>query len=110
MKNSTGITLVVVLVALLIFSVAALGSAAALGVAARARTDALAKRRALAVLEAQAARLVSLSCATLANGQATLDGISVTWNVTKSDTLAHATLMALARGNIVSLDAERVCP
>ena len=97
------------IVALVVFSIAALGSAAALTVSARMQLNAAARREALSALQSQAGALALLSCATLAAGQRVVGAVTVQWSVEPSDTLARVTLVAVHRGTHTSLQTEIAC-
>lgn len=108
MRTRIGFSVVEVLVALIIFSVAALGSAAAVGMAAREHLRASAKRDALDAVRVSAARLTSTPCDSLVAGAHLTRGITVEWTVER-DSLVRVALSASYRGATVLLRAEVVC-
>lgn len=109
MKLRRAVSIVEVIVALAVFSVAALGSAAALAVAVRAQRNATVRREALNALEAQTEILSATPCALLAGGQRVVNGVSVLWTVTRSDSLARLVISASHRGTRTSLGTEVAC-
>jgi prepilin-type N-terminal cleavage/methylation domain-containing protein len=109
MHTRPGVTLIEVLVALVVFSVAALGSAAALGVAARARQTESARREALSALQLRAATMAVTRCDSLASGEGVVGGVDVSWNVSIADSLAHLSLLAMHRNVLTRLDTDVVC-
>jgi Tfp pilus assembly protein PilV len=109
MRNRTGVTVIEVLVALVVFSIGALGSAAAIAAAARAQAAALARREAVHALQAVAVSIEATPCATLANGQRTIGGVTVAWTTTVTDSLAAVLLRATHRGTTTPFSTEFVC-
>lgn len=111
-NHRCGVTLVEVLVALVIFSIAALGSGAFIGASARTQMRAAARREALDVLQTKATLLDATSCAALADGTATVAGIAITWTVlwnVAPDSVARVTLLARHRGTSTMLRTEVAC-
>jgi prepilin-type N-terminal cleavage/methylation domain-containing protein len=108
-KLRRAVSIVEVIVALAVFSVAALGSAAALTVSVRAQRNAAARREALSALQAQAETLASVPCATLASGQGVVNAVTIQWAVARSDSLVRVALSARHRGTQTSLHTEVVC-
>ena len=102
-------TVVEVLVALIVFSIAALGSAATLGHASRQHAAAAARREATGVLRTYAAVLSALTCDDVASGGALTNGVPVTWTVTRDDSVAQVTLTAAYRGTVTTLRTEVLC-
>ena len=109
MKLRRAVSIVEVIVALTVFSVAALGSAAALAVSVRAQRNAAARREALSALQSESEVLASTPCALLAGGQRAVNGVTVRWTVVPSDSLARIALSASHRGTRTSLRAEVAC-
>ena len=109
MNNRRAFSVVEVLVALMVFSIAALGSATALGVAARATSAASARREAISALRLRAAIIQSTRCGELADGQAVVAGVAVHWTISVSDSLARVALRALHRGTSTQLWTEVEC-
>jgi prepilin-type N-terminal cleavage/methylation domain-containing protein len=101
-------TVVEVLVALTVFSVAALGSAAAVGSAAREQLRATAQREALDIVRAQSARLTAMPCDSLFSGARTVRAVNVAWTVAR-DSLATITLIGTHRGTTTRLHVEVAC-
>jgi Tfp pilus assembly protein PilV len=108
-KLRRAVSIVEVIVALTVFSVAALGSAAALTVSVRAQRNAAARREALSALQSQEEVLALVPCALLTGGQRGVNAVTVQWTVTLSDSLARVALSASHRGTRTSLRAEVVC-
>jgi prepilin-type N-terminal cleavage/methylation domain-containing protein len=108
MRRRPAFTVVEVLVALIILSVAALGSAAAVGMAAREHTRAAARRDALDATRAQTALLSAAPCDSLADGQRMIRDVVVQWTVPR-DTIARLSVVARHRGTITALRAEVAC-
>jgi Tfp pilus assembly protein PilV len=109
MRTRKAVTVVEVLVALVVFSIAALGSAAVLGVAARARAAAAARREAVGALRQRAAMLALIPCDALTIGQSVVAGVTVVWTIAVTDSLAHVALRATHRGISTMLRTEIVC-
>lgn len=103
-------TVVEVLVALLVFSLGALGSAAALSVAARTHAVAAAKREALDAARRQRVALTTTPCANLVSGGTTLGAARVTWIVTYDGSLASIALRSTVRGATVYFSTAIACP
>lgn len=101
-------TVVEVLVALIVFSAAALGSAAAVGFSAREQLRAAAQREALDVVRAHSARLTALPCDSVSNGSRTMRDVNVTWSIAR-DSLATITVTGSLRGTATSLRVEVAC-
>lgn len=108
MRNRFAFTVIEVLVALVVFSAAALGSAAAVGLAAREQIRATAKREALDAVRAQSARLMALSCDSLRSGTRNVRDVIVVWTVVR-DSLATVTLVGSLRGTATPLRVEVSC-
>ncbi|HKS06898.1 MAG TPA: hypothetical protein VJR92_11330 [Gemmatimonadaceae bacterium] len=108
MHSRPAFTVVEVLVALIVFSAAALGSAAAVGFAAREQLRAAAKREALDVVRAQSVRLTAVPCDSVGNGARTLRDVRVTWSVVR-DSLATFTVTGALRGTVTTLRIEVAC-
>ena len=108
MRIRIAFTVVEVLVALIVLSVAALGSAAAVGSAAREQMRATSKREALDVVRAQAARLSALPCDSLAAGQRMVRNVALAWSVTR-DSVAVVDVSARHRGTVTALRMEFTC-
>lgn len=109
MRLRRAVTLVEVLVALIVFSIGALGSAAALCVSARAASRAAARRESLAALEATADSLRAQPCAAMVNGERTADQVSVRWSVAPSDSVVGIVISATLRGVPAVLRTEVSC-
>lgn len=108
-KLRRAVSIVEVIVALTVFSVAAIGSAAALAVSLRAQRNAAARREALSALESQSESLAAVPCALLADGNRVVGGVAVRWTVALSDSLARVTLLAMHRGTRTVLRTEVAC-
>ncbi len=109
-KKRFAFSVVELLVALVVFSVAALGGAAALAAAARNQNIAAARRVAVAELRRQAAELDAQACDQLASGRNVIAGGDVTWTVAVTDTLALIRIVAHVRGISTTLRTEVACP
>lgn len=109
MKLRRAVSIVEVMVALVVFSVGALGSAAALTVSVRAQRSAAARREAMGALRSQAGVLAPEPCTMLASGQQMIGAVNVQWTVALSDSLARIALVALHRGTRSSLHTEVAC-
>jgi prepilin-type N-terminal cleavage/methylation domain-containing protein len=112
-KRRSGVTLVEVLVALVILSIAALGSGAFIGASARTQLRAAARREALDALQYKASLLEATSCGAIASGAGTVGGIALSWAVawsgTSTDSVAHLTVVARHRGTETTLRTEVTC-
>jgi prepilin-type N-terminal cleavage/methylation domain-containing protein len=109
MRNRTAFSIVEVLVALVVFSIAALGSAAALGLSARVQREAVARREALSALELRMATLATLPCDSLTAGTDRIYGVAVTSRVTRTDSLVAIAVTATHKGTTTTLGSERSC-
>jgi Tfp pilus assembly protein PilV len=108
-KLRRAVSIVEVIVALTVFSVAALGSAATLAVSVRAQRNAAARREALSALQSQSEVLGSVPCALLTGGHRVVNGVAVQWTTALSDSLARVVLSASHHGTRTSLRAEVAC-
>jgi prepilin-type N-terminal cleavage/methylation domain-containing protein len=106
----SGVSVVEVLVALVILSIAAMGSAATIGYSARAQQRAASLRRSLDALRIRAAEMEASACVALANGSTVVDSVAVTWDVEVSPAFARVTLRAAHRGVTSALRTEVPCP
>jgi prepilin-type N-terminal cleavage/methylation domain-containing protein len=109
MRNRHAFSVVELLVALMILSVAVLGTTAAVGLAARAQREAIARREAIGALESRLASLSMSPCASLTNDSVLLGGVTVTALVERTDSLASILLSATHRGTSSALRAEVAC-
>lgn len=109
MKSRRAVSIIEVLVALVVFSIAALGSAAALTMSARAQRSAVARREALSALRSQAELLAAAPCAILTDGQGAVNAVTVHWTVSPSDSLTLVTLTATHAGTRTLLRIEVAC-
>ena len=109
MRNHKAFSVVEVLVALVVFSVAALGSAAALGLAARVQREAVARREAVSALEFRLGSLATLPCDSIVSGAAAINGVAVYTRVTRADSLATVTVTAPHKGTVSTLQMEVRC-
>ena len=109
MRNRAAFSVVEVLVALVVFSVAALGSAAALGLAARVQREAVARREAVSALELRMAAFETLPCDSIAGGTAVISGVAVVARVTRTDSLAAIAVSATHKGTSTTLRRELPC-
>lgn len=109
MQTRHAFSIIEVLVALVVLSVAALGSATILVAAARAQSNALARRQSVDALAAQAAVLGGTPCSALGNGNRVVSGVPVAWTVQVSDSLSLVSIIATNRGTVTGLRTEVVC-
>lgn len=109
MRNQHAFSVVELLVALIILSVAVLGTTAAVGLAARAQREAIARREAIGALESRLASLSMSPCDSLTNGSVLLAGVSVSARVERTDSLAAIRLSATHRGTSTALRVEISC-
>lgn len=109
MRNRKAFSVIEVLVALVVFSVAALGSAAALGLAARMQREAVARREAVSALEFRLATFATLPCDSITVGTAFVNGVTVASRVTRTDSLAAIAVSATHKGTSTSLRSELSC-
>lgn len=109
MHKPKAVSVVEVLVALVVFSIAALGSAAVLGFAARATAAASARREAVGALRLRAAMIASTPCDALTNGQGVVAGVTVAWTISVTDSLAIVALRASHRGTSTLMRTEIAC-
>ena len=105
----SGVSVVEVLVALVILSIAALGSAATIGYSARAQQRAASLRRSLEALRIRAAEIEVSPCASLASGNAVADSVVVTWQIEAAETSVGVTLTATYRDVTSTLRTEVPC-
>jgi prepilin-type N-terminal cleavage/methylation domain-containing protein len=110
MRNREAFSIVEVLVALVVFSVAALGSAAALGWSARLQRDAVARRDAVRALEARLVALTTAPCDSVAGGPVVVNGVVVQSAVTRTDSLITVVVAASHKGTTTTLRTEVKCP
>jgi Tfp pilus assembly protein PilV len=111
MRNREAFSVVEVLVALIVFSVSALGSAAALGLSARFQREAVARRESINALELRLAPLILMPCDSIATSAAatTVSGIVVHTRMSRNDSLAMVTVSTLHNGIPSSLHTEVAC-
>jgi Tfp pilus assembly protein PilV len=109
MQMRKAVSVVEVLVALVVFSIAALGSAAVLGFAARATAVAVARREVVSALRLSAAMFASMPCEALATGQGVVAGVPIAWTVTATDSLVQVALRASFRGTSTVMRTEIAC-
>jgi prepilin-type N-terminal cleavage/methylation domain-containing protein len=109
MPTRSGISVIEVLVALVIFSVAALGSAAALGLAARAQRQAAATREAVVALQRQLGALPVTPCSSLTSGDTLVGPVRVSWTIAIADSLAVIRARAELRGTTMMVQSEAAC-
>jgi Tfp pilus assembly protein PilV len=109
MRTRVAFSVVEVLVALVVFSVAALGTAAALGLAAHAQREAVARREAVNALEFRMATFATLPCDSISIGTVVINGVSVVARVTRTDSLAAIVVSAAHKGTSTTLRMEQPC-
>jgi prepilin-type N-terminal cleavage/methylation domain-containing protein len=109
MHTRQAFTLVEVLVALVVLSVAALGSATVLVAAARAQSNAWARRQAVDALSAQAAVVAGTPCGALVSGNRVVNGVPVAWMVEMRDSISLVSITATNRGTTTNLRTEVAC-
>jgi prepilin-type N-terminal cleavage/methylation domain-containing protein len=109
MQKRQGVSVIEVLVALVIFSIAALGGAASLGLAARAQRQAAATREAVGALQRQLGALGSTPCSSLASGSSLVGSVQVSWTVAVTDSLATIAASAVHRGTTTTMRTEVAC-
>lgn len=102
-------TLVEVLVALVVLSVAALGAAAVLGYSARAQHRAVAIRAALDAVRARASAVTASECGALTSGGDSVGGIPLRWDVERDSLRAAITMTGGRPGAAVTLRTEVPC-
>lgn len=104
-----GTTVVEVLIALIILSIAALGSAATLAYSARQQFRARTLREAYDALRMQGVYIETQSCAALADGHSVRDGLTVRWTVERGEMSARVTMTADVAGVAPTLVTEVWC-
>jgi prepilin-type N-terminal cleavage/methylation domain-containing protein len=109
LQSRRGVTVVEVLVALVVLSIAALGSAATIGLSATMQHRAASLRRALEAVRLQATILEALPCTDLADEAAVVNGIAVRWRVRSAESHAAVALTADHRGATAVLRTEVSC-
>jgi type II secretory pathway pseudopilin PulG len=109
MRNPTAFTIVEVLVALIVFTVAALGSAGTLSVAFRTNQTVIARRLALNALQSQASAMTDVPCASISAGGSVSNGVALSWTADVADSLARVVLAAEFRGTHTTLRTEFKC-
>jgi prepilin-type N-terminal cleavage/methylation domain-containing protein len=105
----SGVSVVEVLVALVILSIAAMGSAATIGYSARAQQRAASMRRSLEALRLRAAEIEVTPCTSLTSGSAILDSVVVTWDAQPAGATVGVALSAGYRGVTSTLRTEVPC-
>ena len=86
MRNQrSGLTLVEVIVAMLVFSTGALGLAATSAVITRQMTTSLSRSRSAAFARERSETAHSMSCGGISGGEETRDGIRASWTVVQGD-------------------------
>jgi prepilin-type N-terminal cleavage/methylation domain-containing protein len=109
LQSRRGVTVVEVLVALVVLSIAALGSAATIGLSATMQHRAASLRRALEAVRLQATILEALPCTDLADETAVVNGIEIRWRVRRAESHAAVALTADHRGATAALRTEVSC-
>jgi Tfp pilus assembly protein PilV len=109
MRNRPAFSVVEVLVALVLLSIAVLGSTATIGLAARAQRNATARREAVNALEHRLASLSLAACDSIAASTAVINGVSVTTAVARSDSLVALVVSTSHKGTATSLTMEVAC-
>jgi prepilin-type N-terminal cleavage/methylation domain-containing protein len=109
MRNRKAFSVVEVLVALVVFSVAALGCAAAVGIAARVQREAIARRAAVNALELRLASLSTMPCETVTDAAGIINEVPVLTRVTRTDSLATYAVTAIHGATTTTLRMEVPC-
>ena len=109
MDNRHGLSVVEVLVALVVFSVAALGSAAALGLASRVQREAIARRVAVNAAELRMASHITTPCDSIAAGTVIVGSVPVVSSVFRTDSLATITVHVAYKGTSTTLRSDIAC-
>jgi prepilin-type N-terminal cleavage/methylation domain-containing protein len=109
MRNQKAFSVVEVLVALVVFSIAALGSAAALGLSARVQREAVARREAVSALEFRMATFTTLPCDSITIGAVVINGVQVVTQVMRTDSLATIAVSAVHKGTSTTVAKELPC-
>jgi Tfp pilus assembly protein PilV len=103
-----GISLVEILVALTVFSIAGLGSAAAIAWAAREQARAAWRREAISAVRWQIASLGAAPCDSLSSGARSVRGVFVAWTVER-DSVIRVRVAASHRGTSARVAFEAAC-
>lgn len=109
MRNHKAFSLAEVLVALVVFSIAATGGAAALGLASRAQRQAIARREALSAIEMHLALLSAAPCDSVSSAPVVVNGIPISTTIAPTDSLVSITVSASHGGTRSLLRTEITC-